>query len=498
MIFVYISILVLIGGLMVCARILKPSLPTTENGYSRVFLAPAAQICVWLDKVLDRKYLGSSGTSRRIKDQKLSSDLRTLYPGDSAQARMYRYRAELISTILLILAAGSAACILMSVLVTNEGVLEEGNVIYRNAYGGMDVEADLSAGMAGEAEEEEYQIDLTIPARVYSHEEADELFEGLSEAVDPLLLGDNDGPDHVIRNLRLVRSVDGYPFSISWECSNYELIDYDGVIHNEDLEEPVIVTLTADCSYLNEHWYLVRDLQVCPMELTPMELRRTEIEKAVKEADEESSSSDRLILPEQMSFGTVRWTENLSDVSPMFLMGTLVISVLMIPFRESEIRGTLKKRSRELLIDYPAFVSELTLFLGAGMSVRNCLIGMGRKAAQRKAGRSNTYLEKELIITAHELEIGISETEAVEHFGKRCGTREYMRFSALLTQNMRKGSQDLIAMLKDESEDAFTLRKNEARKLGEEASTKMLLPMVMMLAVVMIIIMVPAYMSFSQ
>ncbi len=73
-----------------------------------------------------------------------------------------------------------------------------------------------------------------------------------------------------------------------------------------------------------------------------------------------------------------------------------------------------------------------------------------------------------------------------------------MRFSALLIQNMKKGRTDLIGMLKEESEDAFTLRKNEARKLGEEASTKLLLPMVMMLTVVMIIIMVPAYMSFSS
>ena len=131
------------------------------------------------------------------------------------------------------------------------------------------------------------------------------------------------------------------------------------------------------------------------------------------------------------------------------------------------------------------------------MSVRNCLLKLGHRASGMRP-RDRTSLDSELLLTAHELEVGISEPDAIEHFGKRCGTREYMRFSALLIQNMKKGSTDLIGMLKEESEDAFALRKNEARKLGEEASTKLLLPMVMMLTVVMIIIMVPAYMSFSS
>jgi len=34
------------------------------------------------------------------------------------------------------------------------------------------------------------------------------------------------------------------------------------------------------------------------------------------------------------------------------------------------------------------------------------------------------------------------------------------------------------------------------RKLGEEAGTKLLLPMILMLLVVMVMIMIPAYMAF--
>ena len=44
--------------------------------------------------------------------------------------------------------------------------------------------------------------------------------------------------------------------------------------------------------------------------------------------------------------------------------------------------------------------------------------------------------------------------------------------------------------------EAFIERKALARKAGEEAGTKLLLPMGLMLCVVMVVIIVPAFMSF--
>lgn len=51
--------------------------------------------------------------------------------------------------------------------------------------------------------------------------------------------------------------------------------------------------------------------------------------------------------------------------------------------------------------------------------------------------------------------------------------------------------------MRQEADNAFAERKSLAKKLGEEAGTKLLLPMMMMLCVVMVIIMIPAYFSFT-
>ncbi|MDE7233218.1 MAG: secretion protein F, partial [Lachnospiraceae bacterium] len=66
-----------------------------------------------------------------------------------------------------------------------------------------------------------------------------------------------------------------------------------------------------------------------------------------------------------------------------------------------------------------------------------------------------------------------------------------------LSQNIRKGSNDLLRLLGQEADTAFAERKNLAKKLGEEAGTKLLIPMMMMLCIVMVIIMIPAYFSFT-
>ena len=55
----------------------------------------------------------------------------------------------------------------------------------------------------------------------------------------------------------------------------------------------------------------------------------------------------------------------------------------------------------------------------------------------------------------------------------------------------------LTQMLKLESIQAFEERKARAKKLGEEAGTKLLFPMFLMLAVVLIIVIVPAFMSLQ-
>ena len=87
----------------------------------------------------------------------------------------------------------------------------------------------------------------------------------------------------------------------------------------------------------------------------------------------------------------------------------------------------------------------------------------------------------------------MSEAQAYELFGKRTGLLQYMKFCTLIVQNLRKGSEDLLDILEYEVTDAFRERKESAKALGEEAGTKLLMPMMLMLVVVFAIILYAAF-----
>ena len=58
--------------------------------------------------------------------------------------------------------------------------------------------------------------------------------------------------------------------------------------------------------------------------------------------------------------------------------------------------------------------------------------------------------------------------------------RCFHRLSQLLVQSMEKGVQGIYDQLEQEAEDSFRERKQTARKMGEEAGTKLLFPMILM------------------
>ena len=90
---------------------------------------------------------------------------------------------------------------------------------------------------------------------------------------------------------------------------------------------------------------------------------------------------------------------------------------------------------------------------------------------------------------------GVSESAAYENFGKRCGLPCYIKLGTMLSQNLQKGSRGLVGILEKEAVSALEERKNAAKKLGEQAGTKILFPMIMMLGVVMAALIVPAFMN---
>lgn len=150
-----------------------------------------------------------------------------------------------------------------------------------------------------------------------------------------------------------------------------------------------------------------------------------------------------------------------------------------------------------MLQDYPEILSKLTLLLGAGMNLRKAMERIGKDYVNynKRNGKRKAY--ENILEMCREMNRGIGEREAYERFGERCDLLPYRTFSALLVQHLQKGSKGMENTLEEEAVKAQQMRQQQARVLGEQASTKLLFPMVLMLLVVFIILMVPAWISFG-
>lgn len=430
---------------------------------------------------------------RAIYARQLGDKLKTLEPGIAPEKQIREHCLSLYTLLLMVVFVGDIFCLAAWSGAHSAARLTEGGYLTRNAYGEGDVEIGLKAEIPGVQEE---IFDYLLEERRLTEEELEKSYAEAAALLPGAILNGNTGLENVRTNLNLVSALDGYPFQISWESDAYSLVNMDGTVHNEELADGEVVTLTASFRY--EDWLreLQIPVQVNPIIYTPQEALRARIEELLREKEENSRTGEVMTLPEQVGTEPVVWSEIIEDSSGYFLILVILAAGVLYWGRGRELDQKLETRRRQLLLDYPEVVNKLALYMGAGMTIRNAFLKMGEDYKKQREERKK-YVYEEILMTCHELQGGRSETEAYANFGKRCQVQAYMKLSALLSQNIRKGSNDLLRVLRQEADNAFAERKSLAKKLGEEAGTKLLLPMMMMLCVVMVIIMIPAYFSFT-
>ena len=158
---------------------------------------------------------------------------------------------------------------------------------------------------------------------------------------------------------------------------------------------------------------------------------------------------------------------------------------------DSMLANLAKKRRLEIMLDFPDFLVQLALLVNAGMNVAKAWEKVSDGTDKRRA------LGHELELAAQEIRSGKSEPKAYEDFAKRCRMPEVTRVVSVLLQNVRKGNAELVSILRVHANECWEMRKNAAKKLGEEASSKMLLPMAIMLVSILMIVAAPAMLALQ-
>lgn len=167
----------------------------------------------------------------------------------------------------------------------------------------------------------------------------------------------------------------------------------------------------------------------------------------------------------------------------------LVSGLYLLP--DYELDRRFRKRRRQIQREFPDFLNKITLLIGAGMTVPRAWERVARE------DKDNSYLYGELKRSLAEIQGGVPLFQAYEEFAKRCGLSEINKFIAIILQNMRKGNAELSAVLASQAAECWEMRKHAARRLGEEASTKLLFPLILMFIAILIIVATPAIMAIK-
>lgn len=155
-----------------------------------------------------------------------------------------------------------------------------------------------------------------------------------------------------------------------------------------------------------------------------------------------------------------------------------------------DLKQKLHKRSSKLSEDFDAMLLKLFMYMGAGITLRNSFEKVVRDLER---GEKNRALTVEMRFCLNQLTSGVPETESYYRFGQRCGLPEYVRLGGLMAQNVQRGNAELLLLLETEMKEAGERRRHHIRREGDKVSTKLLGPMMLLLAMVLFMIMVPAF-----
>ena len=220
------------------------------------------------------------------------------------------------------------------------------------------------------------------------------------------------------------------------------------------------------------------------------------VQDKVQEIADENLYEKTIKLPRKLNGKSIEFYSDVDTVADKFMIIGLIFVVAIFFFEDKNLDKDLKKRESQMVRDYPEIISKLLLYNGAGMSIRNSLEKIVDEY-RRNVNLGYRYAYEELDYTLNAMNSGINEQQAISEYGKRSGIHCYIKLANILQQNIKRGTREMAVALQEEMDNALIERKNKALKEGEEAGTKLLGPMIIMLIVAMGIVVAPALMSIK-
>lgn len=444
----------------------------------------------------DHKNILGNRREKLIENCSVENMLITLNPKEEVEGLKREYTIGKIRIGIIAMFTGNMLAIAICLSGINSEELVDGRYLKRNSYGEMNVIEDMHVEAMGLPFSEDLSIE--IESQKYTEEQLDNYFDRYIDEIDTLICGENSELDEVRSDLRLQKDYEGYPFRVAWNSNSYEFMNSEGKLKTSEIsEDGEVIILDCVCSYGDWSKKYEFPIKVYPPQYSEYEKWRKAVYDELQAAQETTNMDNYLLLPDVADDTELIWTRRNSDNSLVVYFLLTVVGIGCFFLKDKDLKKEIKKRSEEIENDYCSLINKIAIYMAAGMTTKAVFLKIGDDY-RKNPFKDKRYIYEEILLTCNELKNGVSENYAYEKFATRCGSGNYTRLVGLLTQNLKKGNASVISDLKREAYMAQNERQNKIRKKGEEAGTKLLGPMMIMLGIVMVLIMVPAFMSFAM
>ncbi len=423
-----------------------------------------------------------------ITTKKTMQNLTLLNPTESLHDLKKNYNIVKIRLVIIIIAIGIFTSLIMWIINQEKTNLVDGSLIYRNEAGDGSKEVLLTAV---ERSGQKARISLKVADCSYSLEELEELYVNFKNVIEGIALDKNTSWNNVDKDLNLVEKVSGYPFEITWESSQYSYLADNGKIvdwkelkthEQKNIQVKLLMKVTYD-SFYRENLF---EVTVCPR---PEEQSFEEMIQMIADEIEMNTRKETLVkLPGEIEGKKIIWTEKTENKSFSILILSVLSAMAVWVIKDSQVTKLMLKKRLLLDQEYQTVISKLTLYLGAGMNLNSAWMKVARE------GKGNPVYQ-EMLLTCREMEGGIPDRDAYERFAQRIRQQQYVRLITFLVQSLQKGNTEILVLLKQESIHAMEDYHALVKRRGEEMGTKLLFPMIMMLGMVMVLIIIPVFLS---
>lgn len=434
----------------------------------------------------------------------ISRKIRAIYITDYHEFQTKLYWYQKISLFLFIIF--SFSCI--SMIISLQAVMIKSNTfeasLVRPNEGEGDSNITLQFRMENENDMEEvYEDEITIQnkERLYTDKEWSEVLDKAIPFLEQEMLGENVTAGYIDKNLNLINNIPSTGITVEWIPSDYRLITGSGKLINENMTDGKTDTIiTAILKYEDKRVEHTIPLTIWPVKIDSKTMLYKELQDTLDIREKDTALAKEWELPRRVGNYLLTWQIPERNSAITVLLLGVFGSVLLWAFMDKSLDDKMKLRKNQMLLDYPEIINKFNLLVNAGMTIRQSWIKICEDYRQKSVlgSRQTRYAYEEMLLTLHELKLGVAEANAYEQFGTRIGLMPFMKFSSMLVQNLKKGNKNIIELLKQEAKEAFLERKETTKRLGEEASTKLLGPMMIMLLIVLSIILMPAFISLRM